>query len=123
MGLDMYLYAQRVKGKQAEEAREKNEEDYAGDEIGYWRKHPNLHGYIVREFAGGDDKCQVITLDQAQIEKIIAAIKSHTLPKTEGFFFGASDGAERPHDLKIFKEALEWLKEDENHSVYYQASW
>jgi hypothetical protein len=27
-------------------------------EVGYWRKHPDLHGYIVETFADGVDACQ-----------------------------------------------------------------
>ena len=35
-------------------------------DLGYWRKHPNLHGYIVNTYAEGKDECQEIYLDAEQ---------------------------------------------------------
>jgi hypothetical protein len=94
--------------------------------LGYWRKHPNLHGYIVNTFAGGIDNCQAIDLDEADIEKIIDAVARDDLPHTEGFFFGVSDGTEKDEDLKILTAALAWLRAPEQgvfKSIHYQASW
>lgn len=94
--------------------------------LGYWRKHPNLHGYIVEQFAEGEDNCQEIELSQADIEQILEAIRLEELPKTEGFFFGASDGSEKLEDITIFEAALKWMLEDETgvwKSVTYRASW
>ena len=33
-------------------------------DLGYWRKHADLHGYIVDTFAKGIDKCQEIELSK-----------------------------------------------------------
>ncbi len=30
------------------------------------------------------------------------------LPHTQGFFFGESDGSEKPDDLRILQAALDW---------------
>lgn len=133
MGLDMYLQGERYLGaydKSADYASKPlpclTEETYR---LGYWRKHPNLHGYIVQQFAGGDDKCQRIDLNEDDIGQIITAIKSSNLPSTTGFFFGASELTleEREEDIKIFADALVWLKaETDPHvsrSIFYQASW
>ena len=97
-------------------------------ELGYWRKHPNLHGYIVQTFANGEDDCGSISLCEERLETLIKAIEEGGLPHTEGFFFGASDCTpeERAEDLKIIKGALSWLRTDEKNcykSVSYQASW
>ncbi len=108
------------------ESRERGEKKGELIDLGYWRKHPNLHGYIVQTFAGGEDECQEIDLSAENIREILAAIEADELPETTGFFFGATDGTEKDEDLRIFREALAWLeaKDDEAwRSIYYQASW
>ena len=95
-------------------------------ELGYWRKHPDLHGFIVETFADGRDDCQEIWLDWEHIKQIIEAIKDKKLPKTSGFFFGESDGTEDEESIKIFESAIKWLETKEENvmkDVYYQASW
>ena len=95
-------------------------------ELGYWRKHPNLHGFIVNTFANGVDECQEIELDEENIQTIIDAINTKDLPKTTGFFFGESDGSEDKESIEILTKALEWLKTKEpnvSRSVVYRASW
>lgn len=123
MGLDMYLNGLRYIRTSARSDDRKKGELF---DLGYWRKHPNLHGYIVQTFADGKDECQEIALSADDIRRIIAAIEADELPKTTGFFFGESDGSEKEGDLSIFREALAWLgteEEDAWRSVYYQASW
>jgi hypothetical protein len=97
-------------------------------ELGYWRKHPNLHGYIVRTFAGGKDECQNIDLGVNGIRTIIAAIRAKELPDTTGFFFGVSDSSQEQidQDIAIFERAVAWLETEEPgifRSVSYRASW
>ena len=123
MGLDMYLTGETYFCNREDRRGTKKGELF---HLGYWRKHPNLHGYIVQEFADGEDNCQPIELSPEQISQIIKAIESGQLPITTGFFFGESDGSEQPLDLVFFREALAWLNEapaEEWRSVYYQASW
>jgi len=131
MGLDMYLegkimYANTGQTVDNYPLREQTVE------LGYWRKHPNLHGYIVDTFAEDDD-CQPITLFEEEIEKILNAIGNDQLPETSGFFFGKSyvpgDSEyteQKNNDLQKFTDALEWLKkksDDYHKNVVYQASW
>lgn len=128
MGLDMYLKGRKYIKYRPDQTQPKED----GYEIttrilrlGYWRKHPNLHGYIVSTFAQEDD-CQPILLDEECIEKIINAIETDQLPHTEGFFFGTSDGSEKENDLRVFKAALDWLRADDEEcwrDIEYQASW
>jgi hypothetical protein len=96
-------------------------------ELGYWRKHPDLHGFIVREFASGVDECQRIPLTSADIDRIVAAVKVNDLPYTTGFFFGSSDWWSDEESvnqtLECFKRAQAWLKSDPSNRVYYRASW
>lgn len=126
MGLDMYLTGEKfLMTRNLEEdgfpLRSKTVQ------LGYWRKHPNLHGYIVQSFAGGEDECQEIDLSD-HIRTIIAAIRAKELPHTTGFFFGASDSSQEQidHDISIFERALAWVETDEPgilRSVRYRASW
>jgi hypothetical protein len=95
-------------------------------ELGYWRKHPDLHGLIVETFADGIDDCKAIHLGTTEIEVIIEAVQEGRLPHTEGFFFGEStnDDEQQAEDLEILTKALQWLRSDITHrSIYYQASW
>lgn len=131
MGLDMYLEGRTFNWSN----HEFPELDPSRDgfpikgvilRLGYWRKHPDLHGYIVQNFADGKDGCQDIELGDECIEKIIAAIKARELPHTEGFFFGESDGSEDEESIEIFQKALDWMRgnsPNESRSVVYRASW
>jgi hypothetical protein len=130
MGLDMYLRGDIYIGAFDANYTPKplpclESESYR---LGYWRKHPNLHGYIVRTFASGKDECQEIPLSEADIVKIMDAIRAEELPFTKGFFFGASEGTpeEMAEDLDIFQRALDWMRTEKKgffRSVIYQASW
>lgn len=131
MGLDMYLDGDKYLALDFDNPDNTRTEDgyrltNRTLRLGYWRKHPNLHGYIVNTFADGIDQCQRIDLSEKDIEKIIDAVARDDLPHTEGFFFGASDGSEREETLRIFRDALQWLRTTESNvfrSIYYQASW
>lgn len=131
MGLDMYLNGERYLGAY-------NKPDYSEkplpcltDEtyrLGYWRKHANLHGYIVATFAEGVDECQQIDLDEEQLKQLLEAVKDpKSLTKTTGFFFGKSSGdaAEIAEDVAILQRAIDWLQEKDEaiRSVHYRASW
>lgn len=129
MGLDMYLTGRKELWGSG---KVKDDEGYKTEavevELAYWRKHPNLHGYIVETFAGGVDDCRPITLNEDNLELILRAIKDDELPHTEGFFFGNSPKgqAQMAEDVAIFEAALVWIrtdKPDEFRSVRYEASW
>lgn len=128
MGLDMYLKGQKyfwgLNGIRPKEDGFEVAEHVL--QLGYWRKHPDLHGYIVQTFAEGKDECQDIELCSADLQKIIAAIHAKELPHTEGFFFGHSDETDTEPSLKILEGAIKWLEVKEKdimRSVIYRASW
>jgi hypothetical protein len=131
MGLDMYLDGEKYLWTDHLSPENNLREDgyrvkTRTIELAYWRKHPDLHGYIVNTFAEGVDNCQPIALEATDIETIIEAVARDNLPHTEGFFFGASDGTEKQEDLRIFRAALKWLRDDQHgifRTVYYRASW
>lgn len=131
MGLDMYLEGRRYlptdwRNPGSNQMREGFRLKEETIELGQWRKHPDLHGYIVQEFAGGEDNCQDIDLSLEDLEKIFAAVVADQLPHTEGFFFGASLSEDKEPSLKQLAGAIEWLKTEVHgvwKSVVYRASW
>lgn len=104
MGLDMYLYT----------------ED--GEEVGYWRKHPDLHGFIVKTFAGGVDECQKIPLSSNDLTKILSAVLENKLPHTTGFFFGRSLPEDRQETIEILTSVIVRIT-GTGEKIHYQASW
>lgn len=144
MGLDMYLVGAKYPKKDYNNPE--NNKTIDGFEVsainlrlGYWRKHPNLHGYIVNTFANGEDNCQLIYIGKDGINQIIDAVEHNNLPHTTGFFFGKSADInslspeerewarkEKEYTLEILRKAAEWLNEpsDEYYKdVLYEASW
>ena len=137
MGLDMNLYGRKMLNynRYSDKAAPLSEDGFPVSDIilemGYWRKHPDLHGYIVETFAEGVDECQEIELTVEDLRMIAAAIRANKLPHTEGFFFGDSSwhiGKEEEY-ATIFEKAAEWKSAniDRNKEfyrvVYYRASW
>jgi|688.fasta_scaffold304912_1 hypothetical protein len=139
MGLDMNLYGDKSTWKDTDTVDGYSVSSIVLD-LGYWRKHPNLHGFIVKTFADDKDECQRIRLDAEDLHNIIVALQTDAIynePVT-GFFFGKSyfPGEKDEHysyeeqkdrDIHIFTRAHKWLlgsaSNDELRSVYYQASW
>jgi hypothetical protein len=85
MGLDMYLVGNKSTSYKAEVMEDGFPVMATQLKLGYWRKHPNLHGFIVQQFADGEDNCQEIYLSKDDLLKIIQAVKDDNLPYTEGF--------------------------------------
>ena len=105
-------------------------------EIGYWRKHPDLHGYIVNRYNDGVDDCEDIRLEKEDIEHLIEIVKQGKtyLETTEGFFFGNSEQLgyyekdEIDATVKIFEDALKFIDKHEemkgcSPTIMYFASW
>jgi len=135
MGLDMYLTGRKHVGGSLqgddEPFREEDGKpiDSMNLELGYWRKHRKLHGYIVNTFAEGKDECQEINLEGDDLRTIAKAVLTNDLPNTEGFFFGSDEidkleEACREEHAKQLYEAAKWLEDgDWKRTVVYQASW
>jgi hypothetical protein len=104
MGLDMYALTLTE--------RPASEVDFDADgatRIHYWRKHPNLHGWMERLYRekGGAElfNCTNLLLTAADVDALETDIRAGNLPKTAGFFFGESDGSETDDDLKFIAKA------------------
>jgi hypothetical protein len=121
MGLDMYLNGEKYIWTDWEHPSKNPMEDgfklkTKTLELGYWRKHPNLHGYIVNTFAGGKDECQEIPLDVDNLKQLLKDVKAdwQSLPE------------DKEPTIKIIEGAIKWLGTEEKgvaRSVTYRASW
>lgn len=120
MGLDMYACITR---EPISSPVDFQVDDYS--ELHYWRKHPNLHGWMQQlYYAKGGEKefnCTPVLLEEADLDRLERAIKAGELPETSGFFFGQSDGSERDDDLTFVASAREAIAK--GYSVYYDSWW
>lgn len=137
MGLDMYLEGEKRTYTEWRPEAQEHEDGFRIQSrtlsLGYWRKHPDLHGYIVQNFGPldkngeRDDNCEPIELTANDMRQIVAAIQASKLPYTDGFFFGESSPEYDAPTIAIFEKAIEWLegdtKEGEYREVNYRASW
>ncbi len=95
-------------------------------ELHYWRKHPNLHGWMERLYRekGGQDasfNCVNLLLTAEDLDRLEADIRSRSLPPTSGFFFGESDGSEVEDDLRFIAKARSAIAE--GLTVFYSSWW
>lgn len=106
-------------------------------EIAYWRKHPNLQGFMENlwEEKGrpglpedskpnmmGDFNCVPVELDYDDLACLESAITNGELPSTCGFFFGDnSDDHYKEQDLEFIHKAREAL--DNGLTVVYDSWW
>jgi len=96
------------------------------EEIAYWRKHPNLHGWmekLYRSKMGLEEKfnlCRVELTDK-DLLSLKEDIEDECLPETEGFFFGTSFPEEKETDLCFVEDALKAIKEGK--AIYYTSWW
>jgi len=124
MGLDMYAYKTKADLNGQEVDFSNNNVDT--EDLHYWRKHPNLHGWMEElyyEKGGKDDSfngsCVVLT--EGDLDALEEDIKNGNLPQTSGFFFGQSDGDEVNDDLEFVAKAREAIEAGE--TVYYSSWW
>jgi len=135
MGLDQYAYVAARAGDhdefyQAEGTYENGEWTVPGKtkprEIAYWRKHPNLQGWMRRlwESQGneGNFNGDELELTWENLDELELAVTHGQLPTTGGFFFGEnSDEHYREQDLEFIKNARAELFL--GLKVFYNSSW
>lgn len=111
MGLDMYAYA--LAPEDVTQPTDFNVQAPSSQEIHYWRKHPNLHGWMEDLYRqkGGVELFNgtPVELTEEDIDCLQASILDGTLPETDGFFFGSSDGSETEDDLEFICKARDAL--------------
>ncbi len=128
MGLDQYAYA----AAKADADWEKGEHR----EIAYWRKHPNLQGWMeqlwnskgrpsLQQYSTNEDVMfngVELELTWDDLEALENDIVAGNLPSTSGFFFGSnSDEYYRQEDLAFVKQAKAELFS--GLKVFYNSSW
>lgn len=124
MGLDMYAFSTKAKPSSEVDFSTKNFEQ---EELHYWRKHPNLHGWMqsLYESKGGDPNSNFngdcVVLDNEDLDNLEEDIKNGNLPDTSGFFFGNTQGDEDEDDLEFVRKAREAIKNGK--TVYYTSWW
>ena len=96
------------------------------EEIAYWRKHPNLQGWMEqlwREKGGeGEFNCVDVELTLEDLEQLEASIEDAELPDTDGFFFGDnSDDYYREQDLEFIADASKAI--EQGYKVVYTSWW
>lgn len=121
MGLDMYAYATREKPDTPVDFKPAE-----ASEVHYWRKHPNLHGWMENLYLekGGrnpDFNCVPVVLTTEDLNRLEADIRAGALPPTSGFFFGVTDGTEKDDDLAFIAKAREAIAA--GLTVYYDSWW
>ena len=134
VGLDMYAYVATKAGQQREfyDGCEFKDGEYTNikvtqpREIAYWRKHPNLHGWMQQlwESRGnsGDFNGDELELTYEDLEILELDVIAGTLPGTSGFFFGNdADKHYKKQDLEFIKNARAELFM--GLKVFYNSSW
>lgn len=125
----MYAYRTSVQiSKPVDFQEEVYGKDIQGEnqDLHYWRKHPNLHGWMERLYyqKGGQKEsfnCAPVELTLDDLYILEADINYAKLPETDGFFFGQSYGNEAEDDLKFIQAARQAIEEGDK--VFYDSWW
>ena len=146
MGLDQYAYVAARAGQRAEYWDGAELDQYGKSvntkvseprELAYWRKHPNLQGWMeslwkrrMHESNQDIDESEwgsafngiELELTMEDLDELERVIKKRQLPKTQGFFFGNdSDQHYYQHDLEFIQQARAELFM--GLKVFYNSSW
>ena len=139
MGLDQYAFAR--KGEPIETTEDYTYQDFEGNrhveqrtsvsyeeehEVAYWRKHPNLQGWMEnlwREKGGeGEFNCVDVELTAADLDQLAYDLRSDQLPETVGFFFGDnSNDYYKDADAEFIREARQYLAD--GYKIVYTSWW
>lgn len=124
MGLDQYAFAVNK--------ADQHLQDPPREELAYWRKHPNLHGWMESlwrstlededDLEYGAFNCVAVELTEADLDELEKNILNQALPHTTGFFFGDdSDEYYREADLKFIALARQAIADGK--AVFYDSWW
>lgn len=151
MGLDMYLMKKTyVKNWSFMEPNERNEVSITVDgkphpdirperifeiveEVAYWRKANQIHGWFVKNVQDGNDNCAEYHVSREVLQELIDECKSvlekkanpkSALPTTKGLFFGNDEYNESYYDdLRDTVSMIEPLLKENGGTFYYTSSW
>ena len=123
MGLDQYAMARKGESKTDEEGFEYYEDSM---ELAYWRKHPNLQGWMqdlwYTKGGEGEFNCVDLELEIEDLDLLEQSLDESALPETVGFFFGAnSDDHYAEQDREFIVQARAAIKQ--GYKVVYHSWW
>lgn len=147
MGLDQYAYAVEIeKSATIQDVREVINSDAGPEQIGEWRKHPNLEGWmsdlwharqqetvldgIVKGRLPGntapdypkDFNCEYVELFSSDLDRLERLVISGDLPKTGGFFWGSdSDDYYKESDREFIRAARKQIASGSR--IFYSSWW
>ena len=127
MGLDQYV--QLCKSEEAPAADVDFDAPEGAGELHYWRKHPNMHGWMAKLYkrkGGQEDEhefCTAVKLTRADLLELKQVVMDKKLPTTRGFFFGEDENSdeEMDGDLDFIATAMRAL--EAGYVVFYTSSW
>ena len=124
MGLDQYAFKSKVS---IDELAPDNHE-----KIFYWRKNPNLHGWMERLWEQRNEDMLVnnpdmrfntvyLELTADDLAVLEGQNDSDALPETTGFFFGKSHALHRDENREFIQVARQAISE--GNRIYYWSWW
>lgn len=130
MGLDMFVW--RVAANDAMDdltiRAEKDGREQELQELWYWRKHHDLHGWMEKLYRnkGGTAEsfnCVPVRLYTHDLDALQFDLLDGSLPQTTGFFFGDNppDDESLKNDLKFIQAARDAIAAGD--AVYYDSWW
>ncbi|CAB4121859.1 hypothetical protein UFOVP26_37 [uncultured Caudovirales phage] len=128
MGLDMYAYALNAEAVGNQQVDLEIAESEPKDELFYWRKHHDLHGWMHHLYAhkGGlspDFNLNTVRLTADDLDELERAVQGKALPATTGFFFGnfPPDDESIEMDMKFITQARQAIADGK--AVIYDSWW
>ncbi len=123
MGLDQYANARKGEPQKDEDGYTYYEDSM---EWAYWRKHPNLQGWMEDLYheKGGEKEfnCVDLELTLDDLDALEQTLDGEALPETVGFFFGEnSDDHYVEQDREFIREARAAIKQ--GYTVVYSSWW
>ena len=123
MGLDQYATARRGEGTIDEEGFTYYKDSI---ELAYWRKHPNLQGWMedlwIEKGNSGEFNCVDVELTLGDLDSMEEALDENALPETVGFFFGEnSEEHYAEQDREFIVNARAAIKQ--GYTVVYSSWW
>jgi len=123
MGLDQYGLARKGQPKTDDEGYTYYEDSM---ELAYWRKHPNLQGWMEELYHekgnNGEFNCVDLELTLGDLEALEESLDEEALPETAGFFFGENaDDHYAEQDREFIVQARAAIKQ--GYTVVYSSWW
>ena len=135
MGLDQYANARKGEPKKDEDGYTYYEDSM---ELGEWRKHPNLQGFMEDLWEqkgrpnanvssdenpfGSEFNCVDLELTLEDLDSLEKTLDNNALPETQGFFFGEnSDDYYAEQDRDFIVAARSAI--NKGYTVVYSSWW